>query len=150
MARRRDVFSKAKRSWVMSRIGSRNTKLDLSMKRLLVDAKIPFTIYPDILGHPDFLLGTNVALFCDSSFWHGRNWKSLKQRLQRGSNASYWVHHILENRRRDRKVNASLQNLGYAVLRFWDDDIYRHPEICLRTIKKALGAKSRVERDGRK
>jgi DNA mismatch endonuclease (patch repair protein) len=108
------------------------------MKELLRKARIRFTMYPRIMGNPDFLICEDIVVFCDSSFWHGRNWKKLKAQLERGSDPSYWVAHIAGNRDRDRRVNAFLRKIGYRVLRFWDHEVFKEPEGCLRRIKKAM------------
>jgi len=138
MPKRTDRFSKAKRSWIMSRIRGRNTKLDLAMKKLLSKGGVKFKMYPRIDGKPDFLVGRNIALFCDSSFWHGRDWTKLKRKLESGSNPSYWVNHISQNRARDRSVNRQLRRQGYRVLRFWDTTIFREPEHCVKEIRSVL------------
>ena len=143
MPRRKDRFSKAKRSFIMSRIRGKKTGLDLAMRKLLRRAGIKFKMYPRIVGNPDFLVGQRIAVFCDSSFWHGRNWKKLKAQLERGSNASYWVAHIAGNRRRDRQINAKLRKTGYDVLRLWDEEVFEHPADCAMRIKKALAAESK-------
>ena len=80
-----------------------------------------------------------LLLFCDSSFWHGRDWKKLKARLEAGNNPEYWVKHIDDNRKRDRKVNRELRKRGHAVLRFWDTDIRKRPGWCVERIMEALG-----------
>ena len=121
---------------MMSRIRSKNTRLDLAMKRLLEKEDLRFKMYPRIFGNPDFLVGRRVVVFCDSSFWHGRNWTKLKTKLGRGSRSRYWIPHILRNKRRDRAVTKELRKTGYLVLRFWDTDIAKNPDKCLRQIKE--------------
>jgi len=138
MLRRKDKFSKAKRSLIMSRIRSKNTRLDLAMKKILRKARIRFKTYPKIYGSPDFLVGRKITVFCDSSFWHGRNWTKLRTKLRRGSRSQYWILHILTNKRRDQAVTKELRRTGYIVLRFWDTDIAKNPGKCLRQIRKAL------------
>lgn len=135
---RRDRFSVRKRSEIMSHIRSRYTTLDMRMRRLLMDSGYQFKMYPRLYGHPDFLVAGELAVFCDSSFWHGRNWALLKRQLQRGANATYWVKHIEQNKRRDHDVSKKLRLAGYKVLRFWDRDILKKPESCLSRIEKAL------------
>ena len=136
--RRKDKFSKAKRSLIMSQIRSKNTRLDFAMKRILRKAGFKFKTYPKIYGRPDFLVGQKIAVFCDSSFWHGRHWKTLRAQLEKGSNPKYWVEHIARNRDRDRHVNATLRRDGFTVLRFWDDEIFKRQEACVRRIKGAI------------
>ena len=134
----KDRFTKAKRSEVMARIKSKNTSLDLAMKSLLHKAKLRFEMYPRMLGTPDFLVRNRVAVFCDSSFWHGRNWTTLRRKLLAGNNPTYWVEHILSNRRRDRKISKRLASSGYVVVRLWDTEVFRTPENCLDKIREAL------------
>jgi DNA mismatch endonuclease (patch repair protein) len=131
----------------MSKIRSRNTRLDKAMRKLLRKADIPFKMYPKIVGNPDFLVCGKIAIFCDSSFWHGRNWKKLKAQLEQGSNASYWVDHISRNRQRDQEVNDALRRLGYRVLRFWDDQVFERPSTCISSIKRVLTIRRRTHLD---
>jgi len=120
----------------MSKIRSKNTKLDLAMKKILKNEKIEFEMYPKIFGKPDFLVKPNIAIFCDSSFWHGRKWKLLKERLSKGNNKEYWISHIDKNKKRDKVVTKQLKKMGFAVLRFWDDEVFKKSEICILEIKK--------------
>jgi DNA mismatch endonuclease (patch repair protein) len=105
------------------------------MKELLANAGMKFIMYPELYGSPDFLVGKRVVIFCDSSFWHGRNWPSLKRKLASGSNPNYWVNHISDNRRRDREVTKALESMGYFVFRFWDTYILKDPDDCIRQLR---------------
>lgn len=134
-----DIFTKSKRSEVMSKIRSKNTKLDRAMAGILEKSGIPFKQYPRIFGNPDFLVRNKMAVFCDGSFWHGRNWSKLRIKLEQGNNSDYWISHISKNRRRDQTVNRKLRNEGFVVVRFWDTDIFKRPEWCIKEIRKRLG-----------
>ena len=129
-----DVFTKKKRSEVMSKIRSKGTKIELSMKKALEEEKIEFLYQPKIFGKPDFLIIPSIAVFCDSSFWHGRQWQGLKKRLSVG----YWRDHIERNRKRDRFVNSQLRSEGYIVLRVWDYEIIKSMDKCIKKIKDTL------------
>ena len=137
-----DVFSKEKRSEVMRSIKGKGTKLELETTRMLRRSKIRYRSHPKIYGSPDFIVEGRLLLFCDGSFWHGRGWKKLKARLEAGNDPGYWVKHIENNRKRDRKVNRVLRERGYAVLRFWDTDIRKRPEWCLERIVEALSSEA--------
>ena len=128
-----DMFSREKRSEIMSKIRSKGTKLELKMKDELEKNKIPFEYQPKIFGKPDFLILPNVLIFCDSSFWHGRDWKRLKERLP----SQYWKDHIGKNVKRDKLITARLRKDGYVVLRFWDNQIEKESEKVVEKIKKA-------------
>lgn len=128
-----DVFTKKKRSEVMSKIRSKGTKIELDMKTALENSRIEFKYQPKMLGKPDFLVPPDMVIFCDSSFWHGRHWETLRLRLHEG----YWFNHIRKNRLRDRKVRTELRKQGYTVLRFWDTEIEKNIETCIKKIKGA-------------
>ena len=129
-----DMFTKKKRSEVMSRIRSKGTKIEMKMMKTLEESNIKFEYQPKIFGKPDFLVYPNIVVFCDSSFWHGREWKTLKRELNEG----YWQEHIKKNRNRDRLVNKQLRKAGYTVLRFWDDEINKKIQSCVTKIKEAI------------
>jgi len=117
----------------MSRIRSKGTRIELRMKQSFEENEIEFEYQPKIFGKPDFLVPPNVVVFCDSAFWHGRNWRKLKSRLKEG----YWREHIERNRKRDRAVNLRLRKEGYVVLRFWNDQIEKEIDACVGTVKRA-------------
>lgn len=126
-----DVFTKEKRSEVMSNIRSQGSKIELKFKQLLEENSIEFVYQPKLFGKPDFLIKPNIVIFCDSSFWHGRNWKKLKTQLKEG----YWQEHILNNIRRDRVVNRTFKKQNYIVLRFWDNEITKFPDKVIERIQ---------------
>ena len=60
-------------------------------------------------GEPDIVITKyKIAIFCDSEFWHGKNWGVLKPQLQRGSNPDYWIKKIEKTQIRDSEVNKKL------------------------------------------
>lgn len=129
-----DIFSKEKRSKIMSGIRSKGSRIEAEMMKALEKSNIRSEYQPKILGRPDFLIYPNIVVFCDSSFWHGRNWKKLKPQLKEG----YWQEHIEKNRERDKMVNAGLRKAGYVVLRFWDTQIEKDVDSCIEKIKNAI------------
>ena len=129
-----DIFTPQKRSWVMSRIRSKNTSIDLAMKQLLSDAGARFVMYPKMDGNPDFAIPSRrVAIFCDGDFWHGYNYRNGKKPTR-----GYWRNKIEGNMSRDRRVSQRLRYHGWSVLRFWEHDLKKRPEICARKVGKKL------------
>lgn len=129
-----DVFTKEKRSEIMAKIRSKGSKMEIKLKKALEENHIQFEYQPKMFGNPDFLVIPNIAVFCDSSFWHGRHWSKLKHRLSKG----YWYEHINRNRMRDRIVNRELKKQGYVVLRFWEEKIEKDTDKCIMKIREAL------------
>jgi len=118
----------------MAKIKSQGSKIEMKMKKALDDYFIKYEYQPKVYGKPDFVVEPKIAVFCDSSFWHGRNWRKLKPQLHEG----YWQQHINNNRKRDVLVNRWLKKKGYTVLRFWDKDIEKNIDECVKKIFDAI------------
>src|ERR1700728_209879 len=106
-----DVFSKEKRSWVMSRIRSRsNRNTELAMLALLRAHHISrWRRHFSIEGRPDFAFPTShIALFIDGCFWHA----CPPCALAPASNKKFWQKKLEANRRRDRLVVCQLGEEG--------------------------------------
>ena len=128
-----DIFSRKKRSWVMSRIRSKNTSIDLAMRDMLSDARMRFEMYPELYGKPDFQVGKKILVFCDGDFWHGYRYAEKKRPPKK-----YWREKIEGNMRRDRKVSRKLRREGWSVLRIWEHDIKKKPEKCSEKILRKV------------
>jgi len=125
-----DIFTKEKRSWVMSRIRGRNTKIDLKMNELLKEIGTKYEMYPKMSGNPDFVMKEEkIAIFCDGDFWHGYNYR--KKRMPR---QKFWREKIEKNMRRDIRISRRLRYDGWAVLRFWEHDIEKRNSVCVNRI----------------
>ena len=95
--------------------------------------------YKALPGSPDIVLTKyKIAIFCDSEFFHGKDWEILKLRLENGKNADFWIKKIERNRNRDYENDKKLLFLGYTVLHFWGQDISKHTDECLQTIEEAI------------
>ena len=133
-----DIFTPEKRSWIMSRIRSKNTKIDLKMKKILSSLNYRYEMYPGVFGNPDFLVkGRQIAIFCDGDFWHGYKYNEKKKPSKK-----FWKDKIEGNMKRDRRTTQKLRRDGWAVLRFWEHDIEKNPEICIRRIKGKIKERS--------
>lgn len=122
-------------SYRMKSIRSSRTGLEATMRRLLRQSGILFRAQPHQFGKPDFwIVGTNILLFCDSSFWHGRSLRPA----QFTRNRQLWVTKIRRNIQRDKTVTRLLRRQGWRVLRFWDSEIVGKPEKVVEKIKVAM------------
>ena len=94
----------------------------------------------DIFGRPDIVFkGKKVAVFCDSEFWHGYNWKERKKDFK--SHQEFWIPKIERNMERDIEVTNILESEGWTVLRFWGKEIKKETEKCANIIEKAVQSK---------
>ena len=90
-------------------------------------------------GSPDIAITKyKIAIFCDSEFFHGKDWDILKPRLEKGKNPDYWVKKIERNKQRDIEKDQALQYLGWTVIHFWGKDILKNPEECVRVIEEVI------------
>ena len=69
-----DIFTPKKRSWIMSRIRSKDTKIEMKIAELLRKNKMRYRRHPKLFGSPDFVVEKKLLVFCDGDFWHGHNW----------------------------------------------------------------------------
>lgn len=122
MAKRHDVFTKAKRSEIMSKIRSKGNKATEVALAMLFRANgiTGWRRHYPIAGKPDFAFPKQkVAVFVDGCFWHG----CPKHSVQPKGNMEFWVVKLATNKMRDRKVNRILRENGWHVLRIWEHDL---------------------------
>lgn len=137
--------TKAQVSAVMQRVASKDTDPELRLRALLRCLRVRFSSHrSDLPGCPDFVVEQQgLAVFVDGDFWHGRQWKlrglrSLSAQFRRCTNRAYWIQKIGRNVSRDRSNARQLRNLGWSVLRIWESDLRKRPEVCLRRLIRAL------------
>ena len=86
-----------------------------------------------VLGTPDFCWKQKkIAVFCDSSFWHGFNWPEEKKKIK--VRKAFWYKKIEDNMRRDKMVTMQLRQNGWKVFRFWDFEIKKDVSACVGKI----------------
>ena len=90
-----------------------------------------------VFGKPDLTFKKyKIAVFCDSEFWHGKNWNERKN--DHKSNIDFWHKKIERNIERDKEVNQKLNSQGWKVLRFWGQDITKDLVSCTTKIELAI------------
>ena len=135
-----DNLTKEQRHRNMSHIKSRNTSIEIKLRKALWNKGYRYRKnYSKVPGKPDIAITKyKIAIFCDSEFFHGKDWEVLKPRLQKGDNAEYWLPKIQRNRERDDEVNKELLFLGWTVIRFWGKDIMKNVDECVKVIDEAV------------
>lgn len=144
-----DIFTKAKRSAVMSRIQSRNNKatelalvslfrrshivgwrrhiaLRLHESRLKKEAK---ERRASTRVRPDFVFRhCRLAVFVDGCFWHGCPSHGTKPK----SNAPFWQAKLASNTARDQYATKSLRLRKWRVLRIWEHQLGNESRVIAR------------------
>jgi len=131
-----DVFTKEKRSEIMSRVKSRgNAATELRMIKLFKQHGISgWRRNYSIFGKPDFVFPERrIVIFVDGEFWHGHPTKAKIPK----TNRAFWERKIESNKSRDRLVNRTLRAKGWIVIRIWQRNIPKP-----KTLKQILSALS--------
>ena len=132
-----DVFTKSKRSEVMSRVRSRGNKVtELALIELLRAHHITgWRRHQAIFGKPDFVFRQRkLVVFVDGCFWHGCPTHATKPK----DNRVFWQRKLFANQCRDELVTRTLRSKGWRVIRIWQCALKKRPQSCLRRILRAL------------
>ena len=130
-------------SYNMSRVRSFGSAIELCLGHAMWAAGLRYRKqYAGMPGKPDFVIvRSKIAVFCDSSFWHGRNWAKSAQAIK--SNREFWIPKIERNIARDSQVNRALRERGWKVFRFWDNQIIRGAERCVQRVFDAANERQK-------
>ena len=123
-----------------------STAKKIKSKNTLIEKAIASALYkkglryrrndPSVYGKPDFTFRKRkVAVFCDSEFWHGKNYLN-GQKFK--VNKDFWESKIKRNIERDKEVDKRLKGEGWMVLRFWGKEIKDNTDKCVDRIAESL------------
>jgi DNA mismatch endonuclease Vsr len=109
----------------MGSIHGKDTSIEIKLRKALWCQGIRYRKnYRKLPGKPDIAITKHkIAVFCDSEFWHGKDWILLEGRLKKGTRSDFWINKIKRNMGRDNETAKKLIYLGWKVIRFWGDDI---------------------------
>lgn len=135
-----DVLTKEQRRKNMQHIRSKDTKIEILLRKALRKKGYGYRKnYKGLPGKPDIVLTKyKIAIFCDGEFFHGKDWEVLKPRLEKGNNSEFWIKKISRNRDRDDKINKELLFLGWTVIRFWGSEIKKNVDECVRVVEETI------------
>lgn len=125
------------RSENMQRIKSKNTKIEVMLRKELWKRGLRYRIAPkNVMGKPDIVFKSKkTAIFCDSEFWHGKDYKEGKVPK---SNREFWIKKLERNIKRDEEVNRELRKRGWKVFRFWGKEIEKNLKKCADMIEEYI------------
>jgi DNA mismatch endonuclease (patch repair protein) len=127
-----DVFSKSKRSEVMSRIKGRNTKPELAVGSLLHRMGYGFRLHKaDLPGKPDIVLSRyKTVIFVHGCFWHPH--KNCRFAYTPKSRTEFWLKKLESNVIRDIQVKSDLELSGWRVITVWECELRELEQISAR------------------
>ena len=118
-----DVFSREKRSQIMSCVSGKNTKPELVVRSLLHNMGYRFRLHRnDLPGKPDITLPKyKKIIFVHGCFWHGHI--DCPRAKRPTTNKKFWDEKLNKNIERD-KINVNnLKALGWDVLTVWTCEV---------------------------
>jgi len=139
-----DIWDKKKRSEVMSKIRSKNTKPEMTLRKALFVKGFRYRInYKELPGKPDIVFPKyKIAIFVHGCFWHGHDIGCIDSHIPK-TNTSFWIEKITKNKERDKKNIAQILSMGWNVLVVWDCEIQQknNIELIIEKITSAIQEK---------
>ena len=136
-----DNLTREQRSFTMSRIRSKDSTPELSVRRLVHARGLRYRKHMKGLpGRPDLVFArAKVAVFVDGDFWHGWRFHCWRDKLD-----PYWRKKIEGNRSRDQKINNELRRTGWLVIRIWEHEVDGDVDWCVDRVEEAVRSRSRT------
>lgn len=131
-----DRMPKEKRSYLMSQIKGRDTKMEVCLRKLLwKKGARGFRVKSKLKENPDiYFPAKKLAIFTDGCFWH-----KCPQCFKRPqSNNAYWDKKFEKTFERDARYTKQLEDRGIRVIRFWEHQMLDNPEKCVEKIISRL------------
>lgn len=135
-----DRLTKEQRRKCMQNIKGKDTSIEIKLRKALWHKGYRYRKnYKKLPGTPDIAITKyKIAIFCDSEFFHGKDWQIVKPRLMQGSNPDYWISKIERNKERDSEINKKFTYLDWTVVRFWGEEIKKDIEGCVEVVDVAV------------
>jgi DNA mismatch endonuclease (patch repair protein) len=117
-----DIYTKQKRSEIMSKISGKETKPEILVRKFLFAKGFRYRKnderYP---GKPDIVLPKyKTIIFINGCFWHGHNCPAGKLPETR---KEFWMEKISGNIERDKRNKAKLEKQGWQVITIWQCEL---------------------------
>lgn len=137
-----DKLSKERRSANMSRIRSKDTCPEITLRKLIHGLGYRFRLHRrDLPGKPDLAFPSQKkAIFVHGCFWHQH--PGCREGRVPGSRLEYWVPKLSRNQQRDKAVQAALKEQGWRSLVVWECEL-KDTAAALKRVRRFLGTDAR-------
>jgi DNA mismatch endonuclease (patch repair protein) len=111
------------RSENMSRIRSKNTRPEMTIRKLIWSMGYRYRLHrKDLPGKPDLVFsGRHKVLFVHGCFWHAHTCKEGIRNPK--SNQGYWLAKRQHNIERDKIAVNELEKAGWDVMVIWECEL---------------------------
>ena len=133
-----DNLTPERRSWNMSRIRSKDTKIEVEVRRYLFAEGFRFRKndkrYP---GKPDVVLPKyKTVIFVNGCFWHMH--RGCKQGRLPKSNTEYWKQKLEKNVENDKLHEKQILKMGWTPIYLWECELKKDFEGVMEKVVEEL------------
>lgn len=116
-----DTITAERRSEIMSHIKSKDTSIELMVRRYLFALGYRYRVnYKALPGKPDIVFTKKkIAIFIHGCYWHGHDCGSRYAHSSQ-LNKAYWGPKIHRTQQRDQEHIAQLEADGWKVIVLWE------------------------------
>ena len=116
-----DRITPERRSWLMSRVGKKNTAPEIKVRRAAHALGLRYRLHRgDLPGTPDLVFPKyGIIILVHGCFWHRHSACKQGTAIPK-SNQEYWLNKFCNNVLRDRNVIQQLEDLGWKVEIIWE------------------------------
>jgi len=127
-----DTVDRKKRSEIMSRVRSRDTKPELVVRRIAHGLGFRYRLHrKDLPGCPDIVFPRyRSVIFVHGCFWHRH--PSCKHASSPKTRVEYWEDKFRGNVARDARNTTLLRDLGWRVMVIWECETKDHKAVAER------------------
>ena len=132
-----DRIPPERRSWLMSRVRSKDTSPEMAVRRLTHSMGYRYRLHgKDLPGSPDLVFPSRKAvIFVHGCFWHRHD--GCKKATTPKTRNEYWANKFELNVSRDARAISDLEIKGWKALIIWECET-RNLEYLSLKIKKFL------------
>lgn len=134
-----DIKSPEKRSWNMSRIHSKDTTIELKVRKWLYHQGYRYRKnVKELPGKPDIVLRPYMTvIFVQGCFWHRH--PGCKDTTTPKTRTEFWQKKFDRNVANDGKHTFELRQMGFNVIVLWECEIDKHFEETMERVVAQLG-----------
>ncbi|MEZ5595768.1 MAG: very short patch repair endonuclease [Pseudomonadales bacterium] len=134
-----DSLTAERRSWNMSRIRSRDTGPERTLRSMLHRAGFRFRLHDRSLpGTPDIVMKKHrVAILVHGCYWHRH--EGCRNATTPSTRTNFWQEKFGATVARDERNLEALTQLGWKPVVVWECDLKKRPDDVLAQIKRKLG-----------
>jgi len=133
-----DKLTPEHRSWNMSRIRSKDTKLEILVRQWLFSKGFRFRKnYRKLPGSPDVVLAKyKTVIFVHGCFWHRH--ENCKDATTPKTRTEFWMSKFEKNIANDQKAYNHLNELGWNVIVLWQCQLEKDFQTAMQRVHEKL------------